>query len=450
MRLSRNAFTNLAVSMIGFGVVIGLVFPFAILGVGLPAASVLTVPFFAFTVVAGVLVGGVNIVLASVLVRPRLRLLASRMREVEAGITDATYTGDWTKCDPERCAIPVDSEDEFGAAAAAFNRLLVALSQSHRVETRLSGFTEAMSAELDVEAICQAAIDSFRQDLGAAGVAIIGNADGKLRVLASHGLSRPRSLVESDLVTRAIRSLTADSMSIPEHLVIDAAVAKVTPQHVLVYPLVVHGKATGAVVLASSSGLAPGTQALGAMFMRTLSVALANAVSHESIQRIAAIDVLTGVVNRRSGLERLHEVFRNGRAGGAPVGLVMVDIDHFKVINDTHGHLAGDAVLVAVAGTIRGVLRRGDVLVRYGGEEFLVLLPGAGREDTARVAERIRTTIAERPIAIGTSEVHPTVSVGFVSTSAVRVAGEMELIALADEALYRAKDAGRNRIAEAA
>jgi len=181
MRLSRNAFTNLATSMVGFGILIGLAFPFAILAVGLPAASVLSAPFFAFTVVAGVLVGGVNIVLASVLVRPRLRLLAARMAQVEAGITDATYSGDWTKCDPEHCALPVESEDEFGAAAAAFNRLLVALSQSHRVETRLSGFTQAMSSGLDVEAICQAAIDSFRQDLGAAGVAIIGNADGRLR-----------------------------------------------------------------------------------------------------------------------------------------------------------------------------------------------------------------------------------------------------------------------------
>jgi len=257
-------------------------------------------------------------------------------------------------------------------------------------------------------------------------------------------------LVESDLVTRAIRSLTADSMSMPEHLVIDAAVARVTPQHVLVYPLVVHGEATGAVVLASSSGLAPGTQALGAMFMRTLSVALANAVSHESIQRIAALDALTGVMNRRSGLERLREMFRSGRSGGSPVGLVMVDIDHFKSINDTHGHLAGDSVLVAVAGVIRGVLRRGDVLVRYGGEEFLVLLPGAGREDAGRVAERIRVAIGERPISIGTGEVQATVSAGFVSTSAVRVGGEMELLSLADDALYRAKGAGRNRIAEAA
>ena len=450
LRISRNAFTNLAASMIGFGVVIGLVFPFAVLAAGLPAASVLTVSFFSFTVVAGILVGGVNIVLASLLVRPRLRLLASRMAEVESGITDATYTGDWSKCDPERCAIPVESDDEFGDAATAFNRLLVALSQSHRVETRISGFTQAMSAELDVEAICQAAIDSFRHDLGAAGVAIIGNTEGKLRVLASHGLSRPKSLVESDLVRRAIRSLTADSMSLPEHLVIDAAVAKVTPQHVLVYPLIVHGAATGAVVLASSSSLAPGTQALGALFMRTLSVALANAVSHESIQRIASLDGLTGVSNRRSGLGTLRQLFIDARAAGEPLGVVMVDIDHFKRINDAHGHLAGDSVLTSVAATVRSVLRRGDVLVRYGGEEFLVLLPGAGREDSARVAERIRGAVGDRAIVLDSTEVRLTVSAGYVSTALNRVSSEMELVALADEALYRAKCAGRNRIAEAA
>jgi diguanylate cyclase (GGDEF)-like protein len=399
--------------------------------------------------VAGILVGGVIILLAAWLVRPRLRLLAERMAEVEAGVKEATYTGDWTKCDPARCEIPVDSTDEFGAAATAFNRLIHALAQSHRVETRLAHFTQAMSAELDVEAICQAAIDSFRQDLGAAGVAIIGNASGRLRILASHGLSRPKTLLESDLVRRAIRSLDTDSMAIPEHLVIDAAVAKVSPRHVLVFPLVVHGEATGAVVLASPESPAPGTQALGALFIRTLSVALANAQSHESIQRIASIDPLTGVYNRRFGLSRLQDEFTESRKSGRDLAVVMVDIDHFKAINDTHGHVAGDAVLAAIAGILRGVLRKGDLLVRYGGEEFLAMLPGAGREQAGNIAERVRSAVAERPLSVGSAEIRPTVSVGFATTAVHRVLGEMDLVALADDALYRAKASGRNRSVEA-
>lgn len=449
MRISNNAFTNLATAMIGFGVLIGLSFPFAVLVVGVPESVALSPGFFLFTVCAGILVGGVNILLARFLVRPRLKLMARRLGEVEEGLKEATYTGDWTRCDPDNCALPVDWEDEFGAACAAFNRLLYALWESHRVETRISDFTDAMSAELDVGAICQAAIDSFRRDLGAAGVAIIGDSGGTLEVLASHGISAPDSLIESDLVRSAIRSLNADSMSMPEHLVIDAAVAKVTPQHVIVYPLVLKSTAIGAVVLASASEVPLSAQALGPLFIRTLSVALSNALSHERIHRIASLDALTGVLNRRSGLSRLHQEFKRAEHWERPLGVIMADIDHFKRVNDVHGHLAGDAVLKEVAAAVNSVLRSDDFLVRYGGEEFLVVLPGAGTTDIELIAERIRSVAEQQVVEVEGIEVSVTLSVGYGSTDALSVGDAMDLVSQADEALLTAKRTGRNRIVAA-
>jgi diguanylate cyclase (GGDEF)-like protein len=390
-----------------------------------------------------------NILLARYLVRPRLKLMARKMGAVEEGLKEATYTGDWTKCDPDECALPVDSEDEFGAAAAAFNRVLHALAESHKVETRISDFTSAMSAELDVSAICQAAIDSFRRDLGAAGVAIIGGGAGALEVLASHGLSNPESLIESDLVRSAIRSLSADSMSMPEHLVIDAAVARLTPQHVVVYPLVLESTAIGAVVLASSNEVPASAQALGPLFIRTLSVALSNALSHESIRRIASLDPLTGVLNRRSGLSRLHQEYRRAAQRGRPLGVIMSDIDHFKKVNDVHGHLAGDAVLKEVAEEVSRVLRRDDFLVRYGGEEFLVVLPGAGARDVELIAERIRAAAEACVVRTDALELSVTLSLGFGSTDELDVEDEMDLVSRADDALLSAKATGRNRTAAA-
>lgn len=445
MRISKNAFTNLAVSMIGFGVVIGIVFPFAVLAVGVPASQALTPGFFAFTVCAGVLVGGFNILLARLLVRPRLRLMARRMGEVEEGLKEATYTGDWTRCDPDECALPVDSEDEFGSAAAAFNRLLRALAESHKVEARISDFTNAMSAELDVQAICQSAIGSFRRDLGAAGVAIIADSGGTLDVLASHGLSDPRSLVDSDLVRSAIRSLHSDSMNMPEHLVIDAAVARLKAQHVIVYPLVIESTAIGAVVLASCGEVPASAQALGPMLIRTLSVALSNALSHESIRRIASIDGLTGVLNRREGLTRLEQAYRRSVIQQLPLGVIMVDIDHFKQVNDLHGHLAGDAVLREVAIAVGDVLRREDFLIRYGGEEFLAVLPGAGVNVIGVIAERIRAAAERQVIEVDGSDVSVTLSAGFATTDTLQVTGGMDLVGRADEALLIAKRTGRNR-----
>jgi len=449
MRISNNAFTNLATAMIGFGVLIGISFPFAVLVVGVPAPVALSPGFFAFTVSAGFLVGGVNILLARFLVRPRLRLMALRLSEVEEGLKEATYTGDWTKCDPDKCALPVDWEDEFGAAGAAFNRLLQALWESHSVETRISDFTTAMSAELDVEAICQAAISSFRRDLGAAGVAIIGDAAGTFEVLASHGISDPDSLIESDLVRSAIRSRTADSMSMPEHLVIDAAVAKLTPRHVVVYPLVIKSTAIGAVVLASAVEVRSSTQALGPLFIRTLSVALSNALSHERIHRIASLDGLTGVLNRRSGLSRLHQEFKRAEHRERPLGVVMADIDHFKKVNDDHGHLAGDAVIKEVTAAVNSVLRSDDFLIRYGGEEFLVVLPGAGATDIELIAERIRAAAERKVVEVDGVKVSVTLSVGYGSTDALVVEDAMDLVAQADEALLTTKRTGRNRIVAA-
>jgi len=447
MRITKNAFTNLAISMIGFGVITGFVFPFAISAVGVSPSVALTPWFFGFTVSAGILVGSFNIILTRVLVRPRLRLMARRMAEVEEGLKIATYTGDWTKCDPDECSLPVDSDDEFGEASMAFNRLLEALAESHGVETRISQFTDAMSAVLDVTAICDAAIDSFRRDLGAAGVAIIVGSGDSLEILASHGLAVPESLLESDVVLNAIRSLSVDSMNVPEQLVIDAAVATMRPRHVLIYPLVLESTAIGAVVLAASEDLPPSAQALGPLFIRTLTVALSNAMSHQSIRQLAARDSLTGVLNRRSGLELLRVEFERMNRSGQPMSVMMADIDHFKQVNDHHGHPTGDTVLRAVTEAITSVLRADDFVVRYGGEEFLIGLPGAPAHAVAAVAERIRMA-AESCVIESDREVpvSVTLSIGSASTSDMRAATEMDLVAAADVALLQAKSSGRNRV----
>jgi diguanylate cyclase (GGDEF)-like protein len=445
VRISKNAFTNLAASMIGFGIVIGVVFPFAVLAVGVPRADALSPGFFAFTVCAGILVGAVNIGLARLLVRPRLRLMADRMRDVESGLKEATYTGDWSKCDPDQCSLPVDSVDEFGAAAEAFNSLLYALAESHQVEIQISDFTHAMSAELDVTAICQAAIDTFRRDLGAAGVAIIGDRGGELEVLASYGIADPATLTETDLVRGVMRTLRADSMDMPENLVIDAAIARLRPRHVVVHPLVLKSEAIGAVVLASATEMPSSAQALGPMFIRTLTVALSNALSHESMRRIASIDPLTGILNRRAGLSRLTQEYARSLRREQSLGVIMADIDHFKKVNDAYGHLAGDAVLRKVADVVAGVLRRDDFLIRYGGEEFLVVLPGARSKDVEIIAERICSHAEREVVEVEGVEISVTLSAGFGSTDDLAVADEMDLVARADEALLSAKRGGRNQ-----
>ena len=131
---------------------------------------------------------------------------------------------------------------------------------------------------------------------------------------------------------------------------------------------------------------------------------------------------------------------------GVPLSLVVVDLDHFKKINDTHGHPAGDTVLVKAASRMRSCIRPQEALGRYGGEEFLVVLPGSSQATALSVAERMRATIAEHDERIGHAMVKLTISAGIASTEVFPQATTEELISRADVALYKAKDSGRNKV----
>lgn len=154
----------------------------------------------------------------------------------------------------------------------------------------------------------------------------------------------------------------------------------------------------------------------------------------------ASTDPLTGIKNRRA-FDLLSETCF---AAMPTLSVVLIDLDHFKRVNDGHGHAAGDAVLKAVAHRLQGALRDSDVLARLAGDEFVVLLSGASAARALSVAERLRQAIAAGPISIVGAEVWVTVSVG-VATRKPRDRGVHELIARADRAMYRSKDGGRNR-----
>jgi diguanylate cyclase (GGDEF)-like protein/PAS domain S-box-containing protein len=169
----------------------------------------------------------------------------------------------------------------------------------------------------------------------------------------------------------------------------------------------------------------------------------------EELTRLATLDSLTGTANRRHFLERAHtEIARASRAG-TPLAVLMVDVDHFKRINDEHGHAAGDAALKALADTCRTSLRETDVFGRLGGEEFGVLFPGDDLAAATEAAERLRLAIAGTKIALDGATIGITASLGL---SLYQDADKSIDAALrrADQALYAAKQAGRNRLEIAA
>jgi diguanylate cyclase (GGDEF)-like protein len=179
-------------------------------------------------------------------------------------------------------------------------------------------------------------------------------------------------------------------------------------------------------------------------------IALDNVLLHRETQRLAITDPLTGLWNfRYLSLSLGREVERATRFG-RHVALLMIDVDHFKAVNDTHGHGRGDAVLRELVLRIGHQVREVDVLARYGGEEFVLVLPETSAEGAVRLAERIRQGVASPPFGVGGAEVplRVTVSIG-VAAFPVHASSPAQLLQAADEALYEAKHAGRNRWAVA-
>jgi len=169
----------------------------------------------------------------------------------------------------------------------------------------------------------------------------------------------------------------------------------------------------------------------------------------DAARHVAERDALTGVLSRRALDERLAAMAASAKDGGPGVALLFLDIDHFKSVNDTWGHATGDVVLREVAQRIGAELRARDALGRWGGEEFVALLPDAGIEDARALSERVRRVIAERPIDVGPMPVPTTISIGLAVFDPARD-DAATLIARADAALYRAKASGRNRVESAA
>jgi len=162
-----------------------------------------------------------------------------------------------------------------------------------------------------------------------------------------------------------------------------------------------------------------------------------------SAERIASIDALTGLTNRRSFEERAEAPFRFCQRNALPIAAVVIDLDHFKQINDTRGHGVGDEAIRHCATLIQSGLRRSDLSCRWGGEEFVVLLPGTSLAQAAVVAEDIRATIAQTPVPTDEGPLRVTASLGVAEGGETLEA----LIHQADLALYRAKREGRNRVA---
>lgn len=185
-----------------------------------------------------------------------------------------------------------------------------------------------------------------------------------------------------------------------------------------------------------------------AAYQATLVFALLNAwhSREQKVRRQSATDPLTGLANRREVLQYLERYLLSMQRSEDRVALLMLDIDHFKKINDSHGHQIGDQALVSVSHALRECVRNHDLVGRYGGEEFLIILPNADIRTAEDIAQRCCTAVRAIRLALGEATLPLTASVGVVSRAAQDIEDIDSFIRIADDAMYAAKEAGRNRV----
>jgi len=223
---------------------------------------------------------------------------------------------------------------------------------------------------------------------------------------------------------------------------------KATLKSHLTLPLAVEGEILGCLSLNSDEPNAFDAQDL--QFLSVIGYQMAASLKHfqrfSSVKNMATYDTLTGLYNRRYFEERLGVEAEKSFYSGVPLSLVMVDLDHFKKVNDTFGHTEGDQILCKISSLLKNSVRRKDTVARYGGEEFILILPEAGLEQSFVIAERIRQLVEKTLFEVGRAQVNLTLSMGISNFPSHRVKSKEELIKMADQALYDAKRGGRNRV----
>jgi diguanylate cyclase (GGDEF)-like protein len=372
----------------------------------------------------------------------------SLQRQIDAFLHAARRlgSGDFT------VEVPTAGHDEFAALGEEFNKMsrqlaerLEELNQERaRLQEALRRIGETFASNLDreglLEIVVKTAVDGVGADAGRASV----------RRTASSPLEQVTFAGEVDGLVEAIRAAEARVLETGE-----PCEANLDGIASLSHPLrrgdEGQGRVSGVVSVArrSRSFTSPERE-LFDYLAEQAAVSLENVGLHETVERQAVTDELTGLFNRRRFQEAMVTEVERSKRFGQPVGLVLLDLDNFKMVNDTYGHQQGDLVLREVARVLRETSREIDEPARYGGEELAVVLPGTDLEGAYNLAERVRAGIEELalPLLEGDGVLRVTASFG-VATLPGSADDMRGLVAAADEALYRAKRAGKNRTVRA-
>lgn len=449
--VKKSTLQNLMYTMLAFGLLVGMIFPFFARAV-LDTEKALSWSFITMCLLAGLLVGSFNFMIFRIIVSRELTRVQQGMDHVNESIVNANVLEDGCE---NQCLLEITSADIIGDITQAFNNMTMQIFNRLELESETRALNEDLIKSVELGDVAHTILLKMSEIMNAKGGLLYGGTIERMTLLADYGVDKSEQLMESfeeefGPVNQALSSGSIQIFSKNEGwewFSQSTPLGKFKPSSMLLIPLLAKQRPVGLIILACGTKKPNERQTKKLEALRSFAAPnLDNSMLHQKITELAAIDDLTMILNRRFGMRRLREEFSRSARHGSPISVVMIDIDHFKTFNDTFGHNAGDAVLKVVASVLSANLRSEDMVCRYGGEEFLLLLAGAGMNDSAIIAERIRRVIAAEEIKWGDRRLSITISVGIATYPIVRASVSEELVTYADKALYAAKDLGRNQV----
>ncbi len=450
--IKRSVLKNLLFSMLTFGLVVGLIFPpfaRAVLGTEKAYSAI----FVSMCIMAGLLVGAMNFVIFRIIVSRELKRVQTGMHHVNQNITMANVLEDGCE---NQCLLDVTSADIIGDITISFNEMTTEIFKRLELESETRILNEQLIKSVELEEVAETILQRMSQVVSAKGGLLYGGSIEKMDLLADIGIDKngnvPHSMEgEFGPINQAINAggiMTYAQMDGWDWLSQSTPLGTFKPRSILLVPLIAKQRTVGLIILACGLEKPGKKQYKKLEALRSFAAPfLDNAMLHQKITELAAIDDLTMILNRRFGLRRMREEFSRATRHGGAMSAVMIDIDHFKKFNDTFGHDAGDLVLKTAASILSSNLRSEDMVCRYGGEEFLIVLAGAGMNDGAILAERIRRSIETTEVNWVEKKLSITISIGIATYPVARASVCEELITFADKSLFAAKEFGRNQVA---
>lgn len=439
--------------MVFFGIITGTLFPFFVMFLlNLPSSEVMTLKIYVMCICAGLLVGVINFYVYKHIIYDMLEIISNKLSSFRHKLNVHDHEAIINCSSDEYFIDSVTADPIIKDISNSFNEFIATIQKSIRSEMIKNKFLEELKNGLSAKDIADVVMNAFVKYFGGDGGCIIAYEHGEFNLIKSlHCVVNLDNIDQQELyaIMNENEYVSFDNLN-SNSIRLNIVVGDYVPNSIVFLPLKYQQQNVGIAVLLARNAFSNAFDTIETNnFIKQATPFLYNSSLIRRLEVLAAVDELTGVLNRRFGMQRLQEEFSRAHRYASSLSVCMLDVDKFKKTNDTYGHQAGDEVLRRLAEHLREGLRVSDCVIRYGGEEFLVVLPGACLTDAYGIVDRIRRRVETCQLQYGSYAISYTFSGGICSYPSKGVTNPDDMVKLADDALYKAKNSGRNKIAAA-